>query len=227
MPKVKPEEKKQGEREPHPLGDHRLGDWRPTTGSTDHYGLMEGPMTTDPNERKKHFILEEIDQHLLDLKQEERHSLWQGFWFFVMLCCVVAGVVLIIYGLALTVLFQQYDQDPIIYGTGIGLVCTFFCWLIYICCPGSRESIRRKKMKENRKARKNANVSRTVDVKEIPTTLDEEAYKAGIVPFEITEKDKYELHHSKSTGRHIPISKKYLKLGKIVSDDIDLPDFPV
>ena len=53
-----------------------------TAGDT--YGLMEGPLTSDPREKKKHFILDEIDTHLDHLEQEEKHSLWQNFWFFVM-----------------------------------------------------------------------------------------------------------------------------------------------
>jgi hypothetical protein len=37
----------------------------------DGYGLMEGPLDSDPTEQKKHFILAEIDTHLEHLLHEE------------------------------------------------------------------------------------------------------------------------------------------------------------
>ena len=88
---------------------------RPTTGG---YGLMEGTLTSDPKEKKKHFILEEIDMHLEHLKEEERHSLCNGFWFFAMIFTVLAGVMCILIGLSQTVIFQQYPRNWELFGAG-------------------------------------------------------------------------------------------------------------
>jgi hypothetical protein len=179
---------------------------------------MEGPLTSNPKEKKKHFILEEIDMHLEHLKEEERHSLCNGFWFFAMIFTVLAGVMCILIGLSQTVIFQQYPRNWELFGAGCGCCSMFFVWLCYICCPGRRESSRRKEMDNRKAARSLAKVKKEWDIDEIPSTLDENAYKKGIIPFGITEKDKMDGHHD-AKG----VSKMYLKLGKIVSNDIKLP----
>ena len=55
------------------------------------------------------------------------------------------------------------------------------------------------------------------NIEDVESTLDEHAYKAGIIPFEVTEKDKHDGHQDRRG-----ISKMYLGLGKVVADDIDL-----
>ena len=94
----------------------------------------------------------------------------------------------------------------------------FFVWLCYVCCPGRRESARRKDMDDRRASRALAQKKKEWDIEDIPTTLDEHAYKKGIVPFKHTEKEKMDGHHD-TKG----VSKMYLKLGKIVANDIKLP----
>lgn len=55
------------------------------------------------------------------------------------------------------------------------------------------------------------------NIEDVESTLDENAYKAGIIPFSITEKDKFDGHRDR-----LGVSKMYLGLGKVVADGIEL-----
>ena len=91
------------------------------------FGLMEGPIlegTGDPEKKKQHFILDEIDQHLEDLHVERGHSLAQGLYFTIMFLCCVIGATMIVIGLSLTVIFQQLPNNFVLVGIGAGM-CHF------------------------------------------------------------------------------------------------------
>ena len=66
----------------------------------------------------------------------------------------MAGVACIFVGLSLTVMFEQFDNNIPVFLAGCGLCSSFFVWLIYICCPGKRESERREIMVGRRKHRR-------------------------------------------------------------------------
>ena len=188
---------------------------KPSSGG---FALMEGPIlegTGDPEAKKQHFILDEIEEHLEDLKIEQKHSISQGCLGTITFLCVLAGTVMIIVGLSLTEMFQQFPKNMILFGVGCGFVSTSFCWLGYVCCPGKKIRDHRKAMKIKKRSRADNQAKKEVNLDGIESTLDENAYKAGIVPFPIKEKQMYEAHD----GRR-GISKKYLKLGSVVAADV-------
>ncbi len=188
---------------------------RPSSGG---FALMEGPIlegTGDPETKKQHFILDEIDEHLTDLKIEQGHSIRQGCFGTIAFLCVIAGTVMIIVGLSLTAMFQQFPKNMVLFGIGCAFVSTAFCWLGYVFCPGKKIKEHRKALKAKKNVRSESQKKKEVKLDDIESTLDENAYKKGIVPFPEKEKQMY-LAHDGRRG----ISKKYLKLGSVVAADL-------
>ncbi len=70
-------------------------------------------------------------------------------------------------------------------------------------------------MKNNRNNRRGNQTKKVYVLGDVESTLDEHAYKAGIVPFEITEKDVYDGFDARRG-----VSERYLALGKAVSSGI-------
>lgn len=111
----------------------------------------KGPYVYDPEKPpEKEFILDANAEQLETIRADEKLKLRK--WILFVVCCVsnLIGLVLILMGLGLTVIFETLKPNIIIFGISFVFFVPFLVWIKFLFFPGRREHRRRKYLQRSR-----------------------------------------------------------------------------
>jgi hypothetical protein len=137
----------------------------------------------------------------------------------VTLLSVIIGIFLIFVGLSIGI-FDQWTPNNITFVFGCIFASVGVCWLGYMIYPGKKRFQQRRNIKKRRRERALAQKPLWYTLDDVPTELDEDAYKSGIVPF--PEMEQRGVKHFQDKHHNMPkieVSAKYLALGKCYNED--------
>jgi hypothetical protein len=113
--------------------------------------ILENPtLGTTP---QREVIIKGADQEMMDYRQEEAFNLRRSRLFYLCFFTSMFGVVLMLYALSATVLFEKYDENPLAFYCSFVLFVPGMVWIIYVYLPCKQERERRKRMARARKLR--------------------------------------------------------------------------
>jgi len=120
--------------------------------------LMSGPITTGGltrQEKEIQYVMQNVENRLTHLKEDELFQTYKAQLFFCSLFIAIAGAVLILFGLHLTVFFQHLQDiniPAIVFGS---LMFTpLMYWFYYVFIPDKEEQIKRRLIHKHRHNRR-------------------------------------------------------------------------
>lgn len=115
--------------------------------------IIEGGMTRQDKEIQ--FVMENIDNRLIHLKTDEIFEKYKVQLFSITLFIAMGGVTLILFGLHMTIFFEQYENrniPAIVFGTLFIIPLCY--WFYYLFLPNKDEKEKRRlilKARHNRR----------------------------------------------------------------------------
>lgn len=120
--------------------------------------LMSGPITTGGltrQEKEIQYVMQNVENRLTHLKEDELFQTYKAQLFFCSLFIAIAGAVLILFGLHLTVFFQHLQDiniPAIVFGS---LMFTpLMYWFYYVFIPDKEEQVKRRLIHKHRHNRR-------------------------------------------------------------------------
>lgn len=103
---------------------------------------------------QKEQIVTASNQELMDYRQEEAFRLFKSRTFYFCFFMSMFGVLLMLYGLSATVIFERYDENPAAFYCSFVLFLPGVWWVIYAYFPCTQEETeRRRRMSRARRWR--------------------------------------------------------------------------
>ena len=119
--------------------------------------IVRGGRKKDRYEKERQFVIKKINNKLKIISFEEKFQIHKWILFVVGICFALAGTVLILYGLHLTVFFEMYQNisiPAIIFG-GLFMI-PLAVWISFLFFPNSEEKKKRNKIYADHMERKKA-----------------------------------------------------------------------
>ncbi len=122
--------------------------------------LMSGPIKSggmSRTEKEIEFVIKNVKTRLETLYQDQLFETGKLKLFMIALVCSMIGLILIFYGLRMTILFDTYKEDPpnyiaVGFGAAFGLPMIYF--FSFLCFPNKNQKTARRKIKRERRERK-------------------------------------------------------------------------
>jgi hypothetical protein len=133
------------------------------------------PIEFDPEKQSEKDLI--VEQNRMEAEALEMNSQLQIKKFRYFIICTVSnaiGLVLTLFGLGKTVLFQQFGSNPPLFYCSILFYIPFLAWVIWLCCPGRRITEQRKYIRDRRIWRKAVDRRRKKLFLGLPEDSDEE-----------------------------------------------------
>jgi len=99
-------------------------------------------------------IIQEMSQEIVDYRDDENFRWRKAFLFYTCFFSNFFGVTLSLYGLSLTVLFEQYDENIDVFYVSLIFYVPFLVWFAYVFLPGKKEADRRRRIHFARRKRR-------------------------------------------------------------------------
>jgi len=137
---------------------------------------MSGPITTGGltrQEKEIQYVMQNVEDRLTHLKADELFETYKAQLFFCSLFTAIAGAVLILFGLHLTIFFQHLQNiniPAIVFGS---LMCTpLMYWFFYVFLPNKDEQDKRRLIHKHRHNRRKPTLFNQM-VKEASVSVDQ------------------------------------------------------
>lgn len=131
----------------------------------------------DPErEKEKHAIVSSTAEEVRATQMDGQLQLKKWIYFVVCNVSNVIGVTLTLWGLGMTVVFEQFGRNDIIFYCSLIFYIPFVMWVRVLCFPGKAERERRKYIRDHRLWRKAVNETKRKRFLGIQDDSDEEFF---------------------------------------------------
>jgi hypothetical protein len=122
---------------------------------------QRAPYVYDPERPpEKDFILDANTEQLETIEEDKKLQVRKWFYFVGCFVSNLIGIILCLMGLGMTVLFETFKHNEVIFGISFIFFVPFILWLKFLFYPDRREYRKRQYLKRNRDWRDALNIRR-------------------------------------------------------------------